>query len=159
MENRIDVLVSAENKESIFQALKGIKSGLPYLVKLSEDDRKSLQKIDDGRKPFVQKCLELALKNNDLDPGSELLKEAAKDVDLYIFLASVESELHQLLDMVTDTKQVAGSEAYEVARFIYMKAKMNVKMGIPGSQAIVDDLCKLYKVNYNITKLKDLQHP
>jgi len=159
MENRIDVVVTTENKESIFQALRSIKSDMPYLIKLSEEDRKSLQKIDDGRKPFVQKSLELALKNNDLDPGSELLREAAKDLDLYIFLASFESEIHQLLDMVTDSKQVAGSEAYEVARFIYMKAKMNVKMGIPGSQSIVDDLCKLYKASYNITKLKDLQHP
>ena len=158
MENRIDVVVATENKEGIIQALKSIKAGMSYLIKLSEDDRKSIQKIDDGRRPFVQKSLEFALKNNDLDPGSELLKEAAKDMDLYIFLASVENELHQLLDMVTDTKQLTGSEAYEVARFIYMKAKMNVKMGIPGSQAIVDELCKLYKVNYNITKLKDLQH-
>ena len=158
MENRIDVVVATENKEGIIQALKSIKSGMSYLIKLSEDDRKSIQKVDDGRRPFVQKSLEFALKNNDLDPGSELLKEAAKDMDLYIFLASVESELHQLLDMVTDTKQLTGSEAYEVARFIYMKAKMNVKMGIPGSQAIVDELSKLYKVNYNITKLKDLQH-
>jgi len=158
MENRIDVVVTPENKENIFQALKSIKEGMSYLIKLSEDDRKSIQKIDDGRKPFVQKSLELALKNMDLDPGSELLKEAGKDIDLYSFLASVENELHQMLEMVTDTKQVAGSEAYEVARFIYMKAKMNVKMGIPGSQAIVDELCKLYKVNYNITKIKELQH-
>ena len=158
MENRIDVVVTPENKENIFQALKSIKEGMTYLIKLSEDDRKSIQKIDDGRKPFVQKSLEHALKNMDLDPGSELLKEAGKDIDLYSFLASVENELHQMLEMVTDTKQVAGSEAYEVARFIYMKAKMNVKMGIPGSQAIVDELCKLYKVNYNITKIKELQH-
>ena len=102
---------------------------------------------------------EVAMATGKFDKAEELLKEAAKDLDLYIFLASFESEIHQLMDMVTDSKQLAGSEAYEVARFIYMKAKMNVKMGIPGSQSIVDDLCKLYKASYNITKLKDLQHP
>jgi len=56
--------------------------------------------------------------------------------------------------MVVDTKMLAGSEAYDVGRFVYMKAKMNVAMGIPGSQAIVDELSKLYKQNGIPKKIK-----
>jgi hypothetical protein len=158
MENRIDVVLTPENKETIFQACKSAKSGMPYLTKISEEDRKSLQKMDDGRKPFVLKALEFASNNPALDPGSDLLRGMQKDFELYTFLTSVEYELHQLLEMVNDTKQLAGSEAYDVARFIYMKAKMNVKMGIPGSQAIADELGKLYKQNGNVTKIKELPH-
>jgi hypothetical protein len=103
--------------------------------------------IDDGRKPFVEKSISLATRNASLDPGSGLLEAAPNDVDLFSFLITVENELLQLLEMVHDTKQLTGSEAYDVARFIYMKAKMNVKMDVPGSQAIVDELSKLFKQN------------
>ncbi len=158
MENRIDVVLTPESKETIFQACKSAKAGMPYLTKLSEEERKTLQKVDDGRKPFVQKSLEFATNNAALDPGSDLLRGMQKDIELYAFLSAVEHELHQLLEMVNDTKQLAGSEAYDVARFIYMKAKMNVKMGIPGSQAIADELGKLYKQSSNVTKIKELPH-
>jgi len=147
MENSFDVVLTPENKKSIFQEIMNAKTGMPYLIKLSDDDRKSLPKMDDGCKQFVLKSFELADKNEALDPGSNLLKSGPIDMDLYSFLANVETQLKELLEMVKDTKQVAGSEAYEIARFIYMKAKMNVKLNIPGSQAIVDDLSKLFRPN------------
>jgi hypothetical protein len=147
MENKINVILTPEIKESVLQAIKDAKAGMPFLIKLSKDDRKSLQKMDDGRKPFVLKGIEFANSNTDLDPGSGLLEGAPNDVELYSFLASLENEVRQLLEMVVDTKQLAGSEAYEVGRFIYLKAKMNVQLGIPGSQAIVDELSKLFKQN------------
>ena len=145
MSNLIDVNLSPESKESVLQAISATKLAMPFLIKLSDDDRKSLQMIDDGRKPFVEKSIDFAVRNPSLDPGSGLLQVAPNDVSLYSFLSTVENELRQLLEMIRDTKQLAGSEAYDVARFVYMKAKMNVKMGIPGSQAIVDELSKLFK--------------
>jgi hypothetical protein len=158
MENRIDVVLTPENKEPIFQACKSARAGMPYLTKISEEERKALPKMDDARKPFVLKSLEFASINQALDPGSDLLKGMQKDYELYTFLTSVENELRQLLEMVTDTKQLAGSEAYEVARFIYMKAKMNVKMGIPGSQVIAEELGHLFKHSSNVTKITELPH-
>ena len=154
MDNKINVILTPENKEVVVQAIKDAKAGMPFLVKLSKDDRKSLQKMDDGRKPFVQKSIEFAMGNKNLDPGSSLLQGAPNDIDLYSFLATVENELRQLLEMVVDTKMLVGSEAYEVGRFIYMKAKMNVEMKIPGSQAIVDELSKLFKQNGSTEKIQ-----
>lgn len=154
MNNQINVVLAPELKETVFQAIRGVKSDMPFLIKLSKADRKKLQMMDDGRKPFVQKGLEFAAHNENLDPRSNLLEAAALDVDLYTFLAMLENELLQLLEMVRDTKQLAGSEAFDVGRFIYMKAKMNVGMEIPGSQAIVDELSKLYKQNGSPEKVK-----
>ena len=154
MNNKINVVLTPENKETVLQAIRDAKAGMPFLIKLSKDDRKSLQKMDDGRKPFVQKGIEFATGNKDLDPGSGLLEAAPNDVELYSFLAALENELRQMLEMVIDTKMLAGSEAYDVGRFIYMKAKMNVATGIPGSQAIVDDLSKLFKQNGSAQKAK-----
>jgi hypothetical protein len=145
MDNRIHVTFPPENRESVFQAVRNVKSGLPFLIKLSKNERDALQKIDDGRKPFVEKCIELATRNTELDPGLDLLATAPSDVELYSFLNTLENDLTQLLESVRDTKQLAGAEAFKVARLVYDKAKMNVKLGIPGSQATVDELGKLFK--------------
>ena len=145
MDNRINVVLPPENRESVFQAVRNVKNGLPFLVKLSKAERDALLKIDDGRKPFVEKSIELATRNTELDPGLGLLAAAPNDVSLYSFLFTLEYDLNQLLESVRDTKQLAGAEAFKVARLVYDKAKMNVKLGIPGSQATVDELGKLFK--------------
>ena len=157
MNNLIDVNLSPEAKAPVMEAIGATKLAMPFLIKLSDDDRRSMQMMDDGRKPFVEKCIDYASRNESLDPGSGLLELAPNDVSLYSFLSTVENELKQMLEMVHDTKQVAGSEAYQVARIVYMKAKMNVKMGIPGSQAIVDELSKLYKQNGVSAKTTDVK--
>ncbi|HBL76019.1 MAG: hypothetical protein A2W90_11425 [Bacteroidetes bacterium GWF2_42_66] len=145
MENRINITLTEETKGQAFQGINTLKTTMPFLLKLSNAERSSLQVMNDGRKPFVEKSFDYASRNASLNPGSGLLEAAPNDLELYSFLSSVENDLEQLIEMVRDTKQLAGSEAYEVARFIYMKAKMNVKLGMPGSQAIVDDLGKLFK--------------
>lgn len=145
MENRINISPAHETQETVLQAVGTAGSAMPFLIKISDSERKSLQTIDDGRKPFVQKCIETATRNAALDPGPGMIEAATNDWALFSFLSTVENELAQLLEMVRDTKQVAGSEAYEMARFIYMKAKMNVKFGVPGSQTVVDEFSKLFK--------------
>ena len=145
MENRIDVAFNEESKNQILQGILGLRSLLAFLIKLSEADRKSLQLLDDGRKPFTEKAYELATRNAIINPGDALLTACEHDLNLYSGLSIIENELRQLLEMVHDTKQLAGAEAYEVARFVYMKAKMALKMKEPGMQAIVDELGKLFK--------------
>ena len=145
MENRIDVAFNEESKNQILQGILGLRSLMAFLIKLSEADRKSLQLLDDGRKPFTEKAHELATRNATINPGDALLTACEHDLNLYSGLSIIENELRQLLEMVHDTKQLAGAEAYEVARFVYMKAKMALKMKEPGMQAIVDELGKLFK--------------
>lgn len=157
MDNRINVVLTPENKETVFQAVRNVKSGLPFLIKLSKAERDALLKIDDGRKPFVEKAIELATHNTDLDPGLGLLASAPNDVELYSFLVTLENDLNQLLESVRDTKQLAGAEAFKVARLVYDKAKMNVKLEIPGSQAIVDELGKLFKQKGSTAKVTEVK--
>jgi hypothetical protein len=146
MENRIDVTFSEESKNQVLQGIMGLRALMTFLIKLSEADRKSLQLMDDGRKPFTEKARDYATRNAAINPGDALLVAAETDLNLYSGLSVIENELQQLLEMVHDTKQLAGAEAYEVSRFIYMKSKMALKMKEPGMQAIVDELGKLYKL-------------
>jgi hypothetical protein len=145
MENRIDITLSEEMKKQILDGISALKLLMPFLTKLSDADRKSMQMLDDGRRPFTEKALDLATRNTAINPGSDFLTACQHDITLYSALASVETELQALLEMVRDTKQLAGAEAYEVARFIYMKAKMAVNMKEPGTKTIVEELGKLFK--------------
>jgi len=146
MENRIDVTLTDESKNQILQGVSGLRALMPFLIKVSEDQKKSIQQMDDGRKPFTEKARDYATRNAAINPGDTLLAAAEHDLILYSGLSVVENELEQLLEMVRDTKQLAGAEAYEVSRFVYMKAKMALKMKEPGMQAIVGELGKLYKL-------------
>jgi len=154
MENRINVVLTPENKDTVFQAIGSVKTGLPFLIKLSKNERNGIQKVDDARKPFVEKAIDSATHDANLNPapGTTMLALAPNDVDLYGFLVTVENDLNQLLESVRDTKQLAGAEAYKVARLVYDKAKMNVKLDVPGSQAIADELGKLYKQKSSAVK-------
>lgn len=146
MENRIDISLTQETQDQIIQGIAAVKNLMPFLKKLQAAERETMQLLSDGRKPFVEKAYDLASRNPSLDPGIKMAEEGQRDIKLFGFLASVENELLQLVEMVRDTKQLAGAESYVIARFIYSKAKMELKMGTPGMQSVVDELGKLYKV-------------
>ena len=84
-------------------------------------------------------------RNPDLRPEENIIEEGSKDLKLFSFLQSVENELSQILEMVRDTRQLAGSEAYDAGLKIYRKAKYNESNDVPGSKAIVEELGKLFK--------------
>jgi len=145
MENRIDVVLTKETEDQILQRVSDLKKMMPFLIKLSATDRDTMPMISDGRKPFVEKAYDLASRSAIINPGANMVTTGLNDLNLFSFLMSLENELLQLLEMVRDTRQLAGGEAYEVARYVYSKAKMELKMGTPGMQTIVDELGKLYK--------------
>jgi len=145
MENRISEVITPDKQVEVMKAIEGVQTALPFLLKLQEDERKHMLLVDDGRKPFLEKAFEYATINPLLNPGPGLIDEALKDFEMFKGLATFETQLASVLEMITDTKRVAGAEAYETARFVYMKAKMELKMGKPGMQAIVDQLGKLFE--------------
>ncbi|HZK95458.1 MAG TPA: hypothetical protein VFC67_14715 [Prolixibacteraceae bacterium] len=145
MKNLISVTVPDEDQRLVLKAVGDIKLTMPFLTKLSNGARANLQMMNDGRKPFVEKCLDFASRNPNLRPEENIVTEGDKDIKLFSFLQSVENELSQILEMVRDTRQLAGSEAYDAGLKIYRKAKYNESNDVPGSKAIVEELGKLFK--------------
>jgi hypothetical protein len=72
------------------------------------------------------------------------LAELKKDLDFVKATRRVGNELQSLFEMVTDTRTAAGSDAYQATLSIYNSAKSAVKQGVPGTQAIVDEMGKLF---------------
>jgi hypothetical protein len=147
MNNRIDAEIKQAELDEIMNAFKIIKDKLPFLLKMTTDEHLSIHAMDDGRMPFVQKCFDYVNNVEVMSPGNAIVKAGQKDLELFDKLSQIKKETDRLSEMVNDTRHMAGAEAYEVARFIYMKAQMALKMKEPGMQSIVDDLGKLYNAN------------
>ncbi len=147
MKNLINAVLPDEKRNEFLQTLLILRGMLPFLIKLSKDERAGMQMMEDGRKPFVQKAFDFADNEPEASPGAALVADARKDLDLFQGLEMLELELSRLTEMVHDTRQLAGAEAYKVALIIKKKAMLANVMGVPGMQTIVDELAKLFKMS------------
>ena len=109
-------------------------------IKLSPEVRKTMPRVDDGRLPFVEKCLQYGKQEPRIVPPFTDMVELAKDVELYKALMQIERRLNSLSEMVSDTSTAAGCDAYIASLSIYKSAKGAVKVGVTGSESIANDL-------------------
>ena len=140
LENKISIQIDPSSIDRISAAIATIKAEMPYLLNLSNDDRKSLLKMGDKTVSFVSKALEYAKQNPQAVPSFLDIVEFEKDVVLINSLLKVLYPLQQILETVEDTSMIAGSEAYGAALVFYNSAKAAAKAGVPGMKTVVDDL-------------------
>ena len=138
--NQISAVVSAAAQAEILAAINVIKSKLPFLVNLSNEDRKSLPKMGDKTVAFVNKAVEYAGQNPKIAPNFLDVPELEKDVTLVNSLSTIFRQLGPLAESIDDTMMLAGSEAYAGALSFYSASKSASKQNVPGANAIYDDL-------------------
>jgi hypothetical protein len=145
MKGQIQATLTHEVKGNAIEAIDTLKDSLPFLLNLSTAQRVSLPKMDDGRRPFVEKALGYGEKESAVVPPYIDLAELRSDLELYSSLAEIYKPLKQLEQLLSDTLIAAGSDSYTAALSIYNSAKRAAKDGVPGAQSIVDDLKKLFE--------------
>ena len=111
---------------------------LSFLISLSQAERRSLPKIGDKTRVFVQKAMEVANRNDEFLPRSFDIAEMRRAVSLYESLYPILLSFAQLHELLEDTYFAAGNEAYASARVIYRYAKANGR-GI-GIDTVVEEL-------------------
>jgi len=140
-ENRISASLTPEDKQAVMAAIATLREKLPFLTDISPEERRSLPKMGDKSRAFVQKALELAQQNEGILPRAFDLEEMRKDVQLAADLYPILLAIAQLHEWVDDTYLVVGSEAYAGALLIYNAAKMN---NIGGLDDALDELGKRF---------------
>lgn len=145
MSNYISYTLAEEDRQEIINDLQKIKAKLSFCIKLSLDQKKSIPKMDDGRVPFVQKGLQFGKQEPVIVPQFTDFEEFQADLKLYSDLTSIEQLTSAIAEMVSDTRMAAGSDAYVAALSIYNSVKAAAKMGVPGTQAILNELKKLFE--------------
>lgn len=141
IENRISLSFTDAEKTQISQAIQTLDTLLsPKLIALPKEDKRRLAKISDDGLPFAEKVAQYAVSNPEFNPMFMSAEEFAKDFSAFNLLREFARLLSQITSNIDDTRTLAGSEADQYARAYYAAVGQAAKMGVPGAQAIYDDL-------------------
>lgn len=145
MSNYVSADITPAKVTESLNSIASVRNNLPFLLKLDTSVKRMLPALEDGRAPFVTKCLQYAQKEPKILPPFVDIAELNRDITLFNNLQNLAREINRLADMINDTRIAAGSDAYVAALSIYNSAKQAAKMNVPGTQAIVDDLKKMFE--------------
>ncbi|WP_298732972.1 hypothetical protein [uncultured Chitinophaga sp.] len=139
-ENQLSESIDSIAMDTIQQSITTIKSQLPFLLKLSPNQRQGYSRMGDKSLAFVEKALAYAEGNPHLVPPYLKVPEFRKDWELAKSLTKVIQPLQSLIEALDDTLMVAGNESYGAALIFYNSAKRAANNGVQGTQSIVKDL-------------------
>ncbi|HMV50081.1 MAG TPA: hypothetical protein PLD20_33580 [Blastocatellia bacterium] len=142
VENRISAALTQADVDAILAAIKIIKEKLPFLINLTMEERRALNKPGDRSRNFIDKALEVAVQNPDILPRLFNLEEMRKDIELGQKLQPILLALSQLQEVVDNTAAVINSEAYAAALTVYGYAKAAGKAA--ALQEALDELGKRF---------------
>ncbi|MDX1906188.1 MAG: hypothetical protein SF053_04080 [Bacteroidia bacterium] len=142
--NRISQALTPATVTEIKALLRQIEDKLPFLIGLTNEERKMMPKISRSNKLFVDDTLQACVDNSALLPPYLDIAEMRKDYELYRTLGEILQPVAQLYEKVRDTQILAGSEAYSTALMSYRMFQMAGKSGVPGLDAIVTRLSERF---------------
>ena len=145
--NRLSLDISEAQKTDFSKASADLANATENLtVVIEKEELRALPKIGDGRIPFVQKAADYCVSNPEHLPAVTNVPEFQKDLKAFLALREMVRPLRQILGNLENALAVSGSEAYEAARDYYKMVQFNAKLGVPGAQAIYDDLRQLFDI-------------
>lgn len=156
--SNISAVLPQADVNAIKAAIATIDSKLPFLVALSNEEKRALFKMGPKSVDFVQESLRIAQNNADILPPSFNAAEFTKDVSLVVPLSEIALLFAQLSEKINDTSQAAGSEAMRGALAVYDYAKTASKHK-PGLKSVVEELGRRFKENGGARKPKVLAEP
>jgi hypothetical protein len=145
MSNYISAALSAEDQQRILGHLAEIRKILSFSINLTSTQKRSMPMLNDGRRPFAEKCMSFAANDARIVPPYTDLSALKEDLALYDMIGPIEMESASVAEMISNIRMAAGSDAYVASLSIYNSAKGAAKLGLPGSKAIVDELSKLFE--------------
>jgi hypothetical protein len=149
--SNLSAALSPAQITTIQTSIAAIKTGLPFLVNLTKDERSTLSKMSDGTYAYVTKALDYATSNAALVPSFVNLGEAKRDLQLYNDLRSIHQQLAQLLEGIDDTEMALGIEAKDFADKFYASVKLASTSNVSGAKIVADDLGVFYEKTVTAT--------
>ncbi len=141
---RVSVVLAADAVARVNAHIDGIVAELPFLVALSEDERKGIVKLGPKSVDFVDKTRRVAGDHPGLVPADLDGPEFIKDADLYTQLGKFSGRLMEVAEAVADTRMQAGSEAMVVSLILYGILNQAKKV-VPGLDDVMGEMGKRFK--------------
>ena len=139
-DNKINQTIPAADLTAIATAIATIETKLPFLKSLTDEERISLSSLDVSNKVFSDEALEEIKNNGSILPTFISSANLQNDLQLFEQLAVLESTLSNLLVKISDTKRLAGHEAFAMALTAYNVYAMANNAGISGAKQSYDRL-------------------
>jgi hypothetical protein len=141
MDNKVSIQIPAADLKAIKDAVAVLQAKLgPLLIALTDEERRSLFKMGEASRPFVEKVLEYVVTNPEFLPPFTDVPEMQKDWKAISELLPIFNVLSQLCSNLDDTLMEAGSEVMVPSTAYYKSAQMAVKLGVPSAKPVVADL-------------------
>lgn len=140
MQNRIDAVLSATDRDKILDSISQIRALLPFLINLTPEERRELPRMGDKSRAFVLASLNLAEEDDSFLPRSFDKAEMRRDEDLFVSLTVIYTALAILFEKLQDTMLLTGSDLYVAALEIYDAAKRKGGSDSGGLDQLLDAL-------------------
>ena len=154
MENQINAVIDEGTLTQVNESIGMINNALPFLVELTNEQVKRMNKMEDGRVEFVRKALTLAEADSRLAPQFFSMDDVNKDMALCTNLDLIIVKVKKLLRQLEDTRILAGSEALGAALEVYNTTKRGSKKGVDGMKAAYDELSPFFEKQGNTAAKK-----
>ncbi len=142
--NNLSITIPQADVDAIKTAFATINSKLPFLISLTNEERKKLLKMGPKSIDFVQVGFRAANNNTNVLPASFSIPEFAKDVNGYVPLSEILLLTNSLAEKLNDTSMALGSEAMKQALDVYDYIKTAAKR-TPGLKSVADELGQRFK--------------
>lgn len=127
MENKIEATLTEADRDQILDLIRQIRALMPFLIDLTPEERKTLFKMGESGRPFVEASLNLVEQDDSYMPRSFDKTEMRQDNELYESILPLYMALATLLDAVDDTLMLTGSDLIMAGLDVYRNAKDNGK--------------------------------
>lgn len=127
--NKISAVLSPQDLADIFAAVATIRSKLPFLASLSQDERKRLRNITEESQGVVLAALNFVAQHPEAIPGTFNIPEFTKDGALMTPLQRAVSAIAQLNLDADDTMRALHGDLYNAFLDVYAFAKANNRKG------------------------------
>ena len=124
-DNRISADISKTDQQAVLDAIETIQHKLSFLIDLTPEQRRTLPKMGDKSRAFVNQALAVAQNNSNFLPRSFSVEEMARDVALIASLQPIMTAATRLQEQLDDTFMEVGSEAYTAALVVYQYARQS----------------------------------
>jgi len=144
----IDATLSAANVTAVKDAITTIIQNLPFLVSLTNDERKSLFKTGANRLSLVVDAAAIAQNFPNIFPAAFDTAAFLRDVALFQTLTELKLQIDSLASQVDDTCVALGSEAAKEALQVKDYADAAVDT-VPGLRPLVERIGQHFERSRN----------
>jgi hypothetical protein len=123
----LSAAIVAADKDAVLTAIQTIKTKLPFLINLSNEERIKLRKMGAVRTSFVQDVYQASTNNNGAIPQAINLAEFGKDLQLYRDLTDIMSLLMPVYESIESTTMALSAELMKQSDECYGHLKVAAK--------------------------------